>query len=70
MINTSTLFIITTITMIIKIITSVFYEGVTINYIVTCNNIHFISIVALHSLTYTIQSTYYLTFIHTLPPPR
>ena len=50
------------------IITPLDYEGFTINYIATCNNIQFIFIVwpSIHSHTQCTQSTHPFTFIHTL----
>jgi len=46
-----------------------FYEAFTIDYTVTCNSIHFISIVAFHSLTYTMYTIYKLVHVstHTYP---
>ena len=45
--------------------TSLFYEGFTINYTLTCNTIQFIYSVAFHSLTYTMYTIYKLSHIHT-----
>ena len=46
-----------------------FYEAFTIDYTVTCNSIHFISIVAFHSLTYIMYTIYKLVHVstHTYP---
>ena len=50
---------------IIIIIISLSYEGFTIKYTVTYNNIHIISILAFHSLTYTMYTIYKLFHFHT-----